>query len=50
MKVFEPDRMLDYAELFISSGAKKPAFSASSKAAKTEERDPFDDMMDEAND
>ena len=47
MSVFEPDRILDYADLFISTG-KKPSFS---KGNKTEESsDPFDDMMDEAAD
>ena len=45
MSVFEPDRILDYADLFISTG-KKPSFS---KGNKTEESgDPFDDMMGEA--
>lgn len=49
MKVFDPDLMIDCCDLFISSG-KKPEFkSGSSQAAKDgEERDPFDDMMDEA--
>ena len=46
MSVFEPDRIIDYADLFISKG-KKPTFT-SSKAAVDEERDPFDDLMDEA--
>ena len=47
MSVFEPDRILDYADLFISTG-KKPTFS---KGNKTEESgDPFDDMMDQAAD
>ena len=45
MNVFEPDRILDYADLFIST-SKKPTFS---KGSKTEENgDPFDIMMDTA--
>ena len=45
MNVFESDRMLDYADLFISNG-EKPTFN---KGSKTEESgDPFDDMVDEA--
>ena len=47
MKVFEADRILDYAELFISSG-KKPTFKKGAALEDEEERDPFDDMMDEA--
>lgn len=46
MSVFEPDRILDYADLFISTG-EKPTFSKSSKTAEAES-DPFDDMMEEA--
>ena len=46
MTVFEPDRIIDYADLFISKG-KKPTFT-NNKAEADEERDPFDDMMDEA--
>ena len=46
MTVFEPDRIIDYADLFISRGP-KPSFNKS-KAEADEERDPFDDMMDEA--
>lgn len=40
--------MLDFADLFISTGA-KPSFTSSTKKAATEEKDPFDDMMEEAN-
>lgn len=47
MKVFEADRILDYASLFISSGS-KPTFSSSKKPEDDEEKDPFDDMMEEA--
>ena len=47
MKVFEADRILDYAELFISSG-QKPTFKKGAALEDEEERDPFDDMMDEA--
>ena len=46
MTVFEPDRIIDYADLFISKG-KKPTFT-NNKAEADEEKDPFDDMMDEA--
>ena len=44
MTVFEADRILDYAELFLSTGD-KPKFSSTKKQ---EEADPFDDMMAEA--
>ena len=47
MNVFEADRILDYASLFISSGS-KPTFSSSKKPEDDEEKDPFDDMMEEA--
>ena len=47
MNVFEANRILDYAALFISTSS-KPTFSSSKKADENEERDPFDDMMDEA--
>ena len=46
MTVFEPDRIIDYADLFISKG-KKPTFT-NTKAEADEEKDPFDDMMEEA--
>ena len=45
MTVFEPDRIIDYADLFISKG-KKPTFN--NTKAEADEGDPFDDMMDEA--
>ena len=45
MSVFEPDRILDYADLFIST-SKKPTFS---KGSKTEESGvPLDIVMDTA--
>mmetsp|Transcript_20829 Transcript_20829/g.25510 ORF Transcript_20829/g.25510 Transcript_20829/m.25510 type:complete len:99 (-) Transcript_20829:1209-1505(-) len=48
MSVFEADRILDYAELFVSSGA-KPTFVSSKKVEEpSAEKDPFDDMMDES--
>lgn len=50
MTVFEPDRILDYADLFVS-GSQKPTFKSSKKAADDgEERDPLDDMIEEAED
>ena len=49
MKVFEPDRIIDYADLFITS-SQKPKFSKSSKEDPAEEKDAFDDMMEEASD
>ena len=45
MSVFEPDRILDYADLFISKD-KKPTFVKASKAE--EGGDPFDSMANEA--
>ena len=48
MTVFEPERMLDYADLFVSHGS-KPTFTKAKKAEDAdEEKDPFDDMADEA--
>ena len=49
MTVCNAELLVDYCGLFIGSG-KKPTFTSSSKAAAAEgeERDPFDDMMDEA--
>lgn len=51
MNVFEADRILDYAELFISSD-KKPTFSSSKRTEAEEdaEKDPFDDLMEESKD
>lgn len=46
MNVFEPDRILDYADLFITTG-NKPQFGKSSKTEKSD-ADPFDDMVNEA--
>ena len=48
MGVFEADRMLDYAELFVSNGS-KPTFKKG-VSLEDEEGDAFDDMMDEAKD
>ena len=49
MAVFEPDRILDYADLFISTG-EKPSFNKAGgkNNAQEEEGDPFDEMMEEA--
>ena len=48
MKVFQPERILDYADLFVS-GSEKPTFKSSKKAAGAdEEKDPLDDMIEEA--
>ncbi len=49
MTVFEPERMLDYADIFISTGD-KPTFTKgqSLEDEDDEEKDPFDDMMGEA--
>ena len=47
MSVFEPDRILDYADLFISTG-EKPSFNKAGKNNAEEEGDPFDEMMEEA--
>ena len=47
MTVFQPERMLDYADLFVSTGA-KPTFSKGQSLEDDDEKDPFDDMMDEA--
>lgn len=50
MTVFEPDRILDYADLFVS-GTQKPSFKSSKKVADDgEEKDPLDDMIEEAED
>ena len=46
MSVFEPERILDYADLFLS-GNNKPTFNKTSKAEAAGD-DPFDDMMAEA--
>ena len=47
MKVFQPERILDYADLFVS-GSEKPTFKSSKKPAEEgEERDPLDDMIEE---
>ena len=46
MSVFEPDRILDYADLFISTET-KPTFVKGSKTTE-ENGDPLDEMMDEA--
>lgn len=47
MAVFEPDRILDYADLFISTG-EKPSFNKAGGKNNAEEGDPFDEMMEEA--
>ena len=48
MGVFEADRILDYAELFVSTG-QKPTFKKSKATDKaSEQADAFDDMMGEA--
>jgi hypothetical protein len=45
MSVFEPDRILDYADLFITTG-NKPQFGKGNKT-ETSDADPFDEMMNE---
>lgn len=50
MTVFESDRILEYADLFATS-QEKPQFTSTVKDEKkeeAEEKDPFDDMMEEA--
>ena len=48
MKVLEPDRMLDYWDLFVTKGDKPQFTSSKTTSATDEERDPFDDMLEEA--
>ena len=40
--------MLDYADLFVSNGDKPQFTSKKAKSGTNEEKDPFDDMMKEA--
>lgn len=47
MNVFKSDTILEYADLFASTGD-KPQFGTSTKSTTDEEADPFDDLAGEA--